>query len=86
MTLPDHIDINLDDLTVGEIEELEDLTDMPLDALSKEGTKRGKFMRALAYISVRRTNPDFTWEEAGSIKVRDITGEENPTSADEPTN
>jgi hypothetical protein len=86
MTLPEHIDLSLDDLTVGEIEEIEDLLDMPLDALSKEGTKRGKFMRALAFISVRRTNPEFTWEEAGNIKVRDITGDERPTSADEPSN
>lgn len=79
------ISIDIDDLTVGEIEEIEDILETSFDSLSKEGAKKGKFMRAIAWVSVRRTNPDFTWEDAGNIRIRDITGEERPTSADEPT-
>ena len=85
MALPTEVTIDIDDLTVGEIEEIEDLLETSFDVLGKEGAKKGKFMRAIAWVSVRRSNPDFTWEQAGAIRIRDITNEERPTSADEPT-
>lgn len=80
------ISIDIDDLTVAEIEEIEDLLEASFDTFAKDGAKKGKFMRAIAWISVRRTNPAFTWEDAGNIRIRDITNEERPTSADVPTN
>ena len=86
MTTQHDISIDVDDLTVAEVEQLEDVLEGSLDQFAKDGAKKGKFMRALAWISVRRTNPDFTWEEAGNIRIADITKQENPTSADEQTN
>jgi hypothetical protein len=84
MSAPQEISIDVNDLTVGEIEEIEDLLDASFDSFAKEGARRGKFMRAIAWVSIKRTNPDFTYEDAGNIKISDITGEERPTSADEP--
>jgi hypothetical protein len=60
---------DLDSLTIEEIELIEDLTDLAIDELLKPGVKKGKVLRAFAYVQNRRTNPDFTLEEAGKLRV-----------------
>jgi hypothetical protein len=65
----------LNDLTIEEIEMVEDIIDAPIDELSSKGMKKGKVLRALAYINARRTNPEFTLEEAGKFRVR---GDDSP--------
>ena len=44
---------------------------------------KGKMLQALAYISKRRTNPDFTWEDAGALKIDLANAEPDPTDGDE---
>lgn len=85
MVTPENVNLNVDDLTVAEIEAIEDKLDTSFDSFAQDGAKRGKFLRAIAWISMRRTNPDFSWEEAGNLKITDLTGAERPTSADVPT-
>lgn len=53
---------------------------MPLDALGQSDKPKGKMLQALAYISKRRDNPDFTWEMAGDLK---ITTESTPVDPSE---
>jgi hypothetical protein len=62
-----NIDIN--SLTIAEVVEIEDRTGMPLDALGQADKPKGKMLQALAYISKRREDPDFTWEMAGALKI-----------------
>jgi len=66
---------DLDSLTIEEIEEVEDLTDLAIDELGKPGVKKGKVLRAFAYIQNRRINPNFTLEDAGKLQV---SNEESP--------
>ena len=66
--------MNLDDLTIEEVEIIEDILDAPFETAFTAGAKRGKAMRALAFVTMRRSNPDVTLEEAGKVPVTGFTG------------
>lgn len=76
----EHFNIDINDLTIAEIVEIEERTGMPLDALGQSDKPKGKMLQALAYISKRRDNPEFTWEMAGDLK---ITTESTPVDPSE---
>ena len=79
----DTLEFNLDDLTIAEICEIEELTGQPFDAMNDPTKPKGKMLQAMAFISKRRSNPDFTFEEAGAIKISLSADEAGPTNADE---
>lgn len=71
------------DLTVGELEELEERTNRPLSKLFDADAPRGVLLHALAYIQLRRTDPDTTWEAAADVRVDlDIEEEVVETTTD----
>ena len=76
-----NVDIN--SLTIAEVVEIEDRTGMPLDALGQADKPKGKMLQALAYISKRRDNPEFTWEMAGELKITTDSTPADPTDGDE---
>jgi hypothetical protein len=57
------------ELTVGELELLEDRTGRPLSRLFDDDAPRGKLLHALAYIQLRREDPDVSWDDAGDVIV-----------------
>ena len=61
----DHYTVDINSLTIAEVVEIEDRTGMPLDALGQADKPKGRMLQALAWISKRREDPDFTWEMAG---------------------
>ena len=77
------LEFNLDDLTIAEICEIEELTNQPFDALNDPTKPKGKMLQAMAFISKRRANPDFTFEDAGDIKISLNSDEAGPTNGDE---
>ena len=77
------LEFNLDDLTIGEICEIEELTGQPFDALNDPSKPKGKMLQAMAYISKRRDNPDFTFEMAGNIKIKTTESQPDPLEEDE---
>ena len=79
----EHFSIDINDLTIGEIVEIEERTGLPLDALGQADKPKGKMLQALAYISKRRDNPDFTWEMAGALKINTTSEKIDPTDGDE---
>ena len=62
-----NIDIN--SLTIAEVVEIEDRTGMPLDALGQADKPKGRMLQALAYITKRREDKEFTWEMAGELRI-----------------
>ena len=78
----DVMSIDLDSLTIGEICEIEDLTDLPMDAMQDPTQKKGLMLQAMAFVSRRRTDPDFTFEDAANLKLQ-IDGDEDPTDGNE---
>ena len=61
------ISFDLSTMTLGEVEVFEDLTGVPFDEAFQPGKPKAKAMRALAVINKRRTDPDYTWEQAGEL-------------------
>ena len=80
----DTLDININDLTIAEVVEIEELTGLPFDAMGDTTKPKGKMLQALALISKRRTNPDFSWEDAGALKIDLANAEADFTEGDEP--
>lgn len=68
-TPDDVLNVDITHLTVEEIEQIEDLTGQAIDAAMNPDKPKGKFLRALAFINGRRTDPEYTWELAGKMKV-----------------
>ena len=61
---------NINDyLTISEIVTVEDLTGLPFDALTDPDKPKGRMLQALAFISKRRENPDYTFEMAGELSI-----------------
>tara|TARA_R110000744_G_scaffold27440_1_gene67027 strand:- start:1591 stop:1842 length:252 start_codon:yes stop_codon:yes gene_type:complete len=83
MTDTEHFNIDINDLTIAEVVEIEDRTGLPLDALGQADKPKGRMLQALAYISKRRDNPDYTWEMAGALKISTDSTPVDPSDGDE---
>ena len=79
----DVLDLDISSLTISEIVEVEELTGMPLDSLGQPDKPKGKMLQALAYITKKRDNPDFTFEMAGNIKITTTESKTDPLEEDE---
>ena len=53
-----------------------------MDAMQDPTQKKGRMLQAMAYISRKRTDPDFTFEDAANLKLQ-IDGDEDPTDGNE---
>lgn len=56
-------------LTLNEVEQIELITGSSIDQLMDAGSPKGKALKAIIYIIRKRTEPDFTLEQAGSISM-----------------
>ena len=77
------INFDLNDMTIAEIVSVEELTGLPFDAMTDPDKPKGKMLQALAYISKKRDNPDFTFEDAGKIKITTTETKPDPLDEDE---
>ena len=77
------LSLDISDLTIAEIVEIEELTGMPLDSLGQPDKPKGKMLQAMAYISKKRDNPDFSFEDAGKIKITTTETKPDPLDEDE---
>jgi hypothetical protein len=69
------LEVDLDLLTVGEIEQAEEMTGIAIDVLGMAGAPKGKMYRVLGYLVKRRDNPSFTYEDAGNLIVEPTSEE-----------
>jgi hypothetical protein len=88
--LPETVTIDLESLTLGDLEDVENLTGMGFSALvNAQGGLPMKGLRALAYVTVRRDFPDVTFEDCrgfaqGAIRVKeDAAQDQDPTPSPE---
>lgn len=66
------LDLDIDSMTLGEMEIVEDLTGLGLDEIGDAMTKPGpktKVLVALAYVVKRRTDPTVTVEQVKGMRV-----------------
>jgi hypothetical protein len=76
------MNVDYSDLTLGEIETIEELTGKTLDDIIEVKTPRGRLMRALVFVITKRGNPSYTFEETGKLTLEQGltalgTGEDN---------
>lgn len=63
--------INFDDLTLGEVEELELLIGKGIDAAFEDGKPKGRALRAFMFIAKKRENPNFKFEDTLTISQKE---------------
>lgn len=77
------IELDLNRLTVGDVEDIEDICGKPLDELDFRHPN-GKLIKAIVYIIARRGDPSFTLDDARKIELSEIRLKEpetaNPTA------
>jgi len=64
--------MDFEDITLGEIAEIEDYAQMPFANIAEDGIGVIKLRIALAWVIKRRTNPDFTIAEAQKLTPNDF--------------
>lgn len=66
--------IKFEELTLGEIEELELMLNAGFDSAFADGKPKGRSLRVLYYIFKRRENPDFKFEETEKLTQKEALG------------
>ena len=74
--------IDFDTMTLNEIEQIELLTGKSIDSIMDDGAPRGRVFKAIIFVFKKRTNPDFTFEQAGEFSMEQATalfsGDDDP--------
>jgi hypothetical protein len=66
--------IKFEELTLGEIEELELMLNTGFDDAFKDGKPKGRALRVLYFIFKRRENPEFKFEETEKLSQKEAIG------------
>jgi len=60
---------DFENLTLDEIETIENLTGGSIDKIADNGTPKGKNLKAIIFVMMRRNDPQFTMEMAGQFTL-----------------
>ncbi|MFB8107282.1 hypothetical protein ACFC3O_31505 [Streptomyces sp. NPDC056007] len=77
------LSLDIDSLSIDEIELIEEVIDGPLDQLAKPGARKGKLLRAMAVVIKRREIPDFSAEDAGRLRIEFKQKPKDPSALSE---
>lgn len=65
--------MNITDLTLGEIEEVENYAGMPVSELANPETSNTKLLIGMAFVANRRENPKYKLEDAKKLTMEEVT-------------
>ena len=69
------MNLNVDDLTLGELEDIEEKTGVNVATLKQGAAPPTKVLTALVWVMKRREDPSFTYEMARETKVTALAAE-----------
>jgi len=73
---------DFESLTLEEVEQIELIAGTSIDQLMEVGSPKGKALKAIIFVIKKRTDPNFTLEQAGKIPLKDaqnaFMGESDP--------
>lgn len=73
---------DFESLTLNEVEQIELITGSSIDQLMDAGQAKGKAMKAIIFVMKKRTDPNFTLEQAGALSMTEanalFAGENDP--------
>lgn len=64
---------SINDLSMGEIAQIEELTGQSISQLGDDSQPKAKFMTALAWMSKRREDPSFTFGQAEALNLAEVS-------------
>jgi hypothetical protein len=78
--MSDKITVDMDALTLGDLEELDDLAGGGAMASIQKGAISGKLLTALVFVSQRKTDPAFTLDQARALPLSafEVTSDNSP--------
>jgi hypothetical protein len=56
-------------LTLNEVEEVEKLTGVSIDAIANDGQPKGRVLKVLIWVMKKRENSSYTLDEAGKLTL-----------------
>lgn len=69
-------------LTLNEVEEVEKLTGVSIDAIANDGQPKGRVLKVLIWVLRKREDPSYTIEAAGKLTLAEAValfgGDEDP--------
>lgn len=68
--------LDVNQLTVGDVEDIEDICGKPFEELNFDNPS-AKLMKAIIFITGRRDNPEFTLDDARRVRLADVTLKES---------
>lgn len=79
----DEVRIDISDLTLGEVEEFEEITGLALSNFGEGKPFPAKALVALVFLTKRRIDPSFTIEDARLLRINELSyGAEEVAPAD----
>lgn len=66
------MDIDFDSLTMMELAEIEEVLGVSMESFSDSKSPKLRLIIAAVWVTMKRTNPDITFEEVGSRKITDM--------------
>jgi hypothetical protein len=73
--------IKFDELTLGEIEEIEMLLGTSLDEAFADGKPKGRALRVIYFIAKRKTTPGYKFEDTQNVSQKEalelLTGDDS---------
>lgn len=79
---PITLDLDLGSLTIDELEMVEEaLGGVSIEDAFKPGQRRAPVLRAIAWVVLRREDPDATLEDAGRVRISMSDAGDPPTDA-----
>lgn len=80
--MADKLTVNIDDLTLGELEDFEEAAGISVaDIQARGGSMPVRAVSALVWVTKRRDDKDFTLDQARKIKLSEVEFT-NPTEGD----
>lgn len=74
--------IDFNRMTLNEVEQIEMLAGRNIDSIMTDDAPRGRAFKAIIFIYKKRTDPNFTFEQAGELSLEEATalfgGDDDP--------
>jgi hypothetical protein len=65
--------IDFNSMTLNEIELIEQLTARNIDSIMADDAPRGRAFKAIIFVYKKRTDPNYTFEQAGALSLEDAS-------------
>jgi hypothetical protein len=65
--------IDFDTLTLDEVEQIETFTNRSISTIMDDDAPKGRVLKVLIWVITKRTDPNFTLEQAGAKSLADAT-------------